>query len=217
MDVIDSLERARSELPRTVAVFERGRERGLHLGIQLYVSRDLNTLVDLAIGENQPGEPLTSDHLLPWLSAGKPLTALAVMQLVDEQRIDLDRPVVQLIPEFGQAGKEAITSRHLLTHTAGIDAVMLGWPQTPWDEIITRICAAPLRAGTIPGESAAYDPQRSWFILGEIVQRLRGRPIAEVLRENVLQRLGMMETWLALPVARYADYAPRLGRIEDEP
>lgn len=182
-DVVDSLSMAQSRLPRTLAVIQVGIERGLHFGVQLFVSRDLDPVVDLAVGENQPGEPLTSDLLLPWLSAGKPITAVAVMQLVEEGRLDLDRPVMQLIPEFGQGGKEAITVRHLLTHTAGIDAVALGWPGTPWDEIIARICAAPLKAGSIAGETPAYDPQRSWFILGEIVQRLRRTPDCRVVAE----------------------------------
>jgi len=212
-DVIDTLANAQSHLPRTLAVIQAGIERGLHHGVQLFVSRDLRPVVDLAIGENQPRERLTSDHILPWLSAGKPITAIAIMQLVEEGRLQLDDPVMQLIPEFAQSGKAAVTLRHLLTHTAGIDAVALGWPNTPWDEIIARICAAPLKAGSIPGDTPAYDPQRSWFILGEIVQRLRGRPIAEVLRRDIFEPLEMTHTWLALPEGVYDESAPQLGYI----
>lgn len=212
-EVVNTLVLAQGQLPRTLAVIQAGADRGLHYGVQLFVSRDLQPMVDLAVGENEPGVPLTSDTILPWLSAGKPITALAIMQLVEEGRLDLDRPVMQLIPEFGQGGKEAITVLHLLTHTAGIDAVALGWPGTPWDEIIARICATPLKPGAIPGETPAYDPQRSWFILGEIVQRLRGRPIAEWLRSEIFEPLGMKHTWLAMPAALYEEYAPRLGAV----
>ncbi len=204
---------AQTQLPQTFAVIQQGITRGLHLGVQLYVSRDLQPVVDLAIGENLPGEALTGDHILPWLSAGKPITALATLRLVEEGRLDLDQPVGELIPEFGQLGKETVTTRHLLTHTAGIEAVALGWPNTSWDEIIARICAAPLKAGAIAGDAHAYDPQRSWFILGEIIQRLRGRPIAEVLQKDIFEPLGMRDTWLAIPDSRYAEYEPRLGRI----
>lgn len=213
-DSIQNLSFAENQIPLTLAVIHSGITRGLHLGVQLYVSRDLQPIVDLAVGENQPGEPLTSDHVLPWLSAGKPLTALAIMQLVEQGLLDLDRPVMGLISEFGQGGKETITTRHLLTHTAGIDAVALGWPSTPWDEIIARICAAPLKVGSIAGQVPAYDPQRSWFILGEIIQRLRGRPISEVLRTDICVPLGMLDTWLAIPDSGYDEYAPRLGRIQ---
>ena len=212
-DVIDTLTTAQLHLPRTLAVIQAGIERGLHHGVQLYVSRDLLPVVDLAIGENQLGEPLTSHHVLPWLSAGKPITAIAILQLVEEGQLHLDDPVMQLIPEFAQGGKAAVTTRHLLTHTAGIDAVALGWPSTPWNEIIARICAAPLKAGSVPGETPAYDPQRSWFILGEIVQQLRGRPIADVLRRDLFEPLEMTHSWLAMPDATYDDHAAPLGYI----
>ena len=210
---LTTLSDAQTQLPQTLAVIQHGISRGLHFGVQLYVSRDLQPVVDLAIGENQPGEALTTDHILPWLSAGKPITALATLQLVDEGRLELDQPVSELIPEFGQLGKETVTTRHLLTHTAGIEAVALGWPNTSWSEIIARICAAPLKAGAVAGDMPAYDPQRSWFILGEIIQRLRGRPIAEVLRKDIFEPLGMRDSWLAIPDSRYAEYEPKLGRI----
>ena len=210
---ITTLEAAQSRLPKTWAAIQSGMTRGLQLGVQLFVSGDLTPVVDLAIGENQLGEALTGGHMLPWLSAGKPMTAVAVMQLVEEGGLDLDRPVVALIPEFGQQGKESVTTRHLLTHTAGIEAVALGWPGASWDEIIARICAAPLKAGAVAGDVCAYDPQRSWFILGEIIQRLRGRPVAEVLRSELFEPLGMCDTWLAVPDSRYEEYEPRLGRI----
>ena len=210
---ITTLDAAQSRFPKTLAVIQSGIMRGLHLGVQLFVSREMQPVVDFAIGENQPGEALTSDHILPWLSAGKPITALAVLQLVEEGLLDLDQPVEELIPAFGQQGKASVTPRHLLTHTAGIEAVALGWPGTSWDEIISRICAAPLKAGAVAGDSHAYDPQRSWFILGEIIQRLRGRSIAEVLRTDVFEPLEMRDTWLAIPDSQYEAYEPRLGRI----
>ncbi len=210
---ITTLDAAQSQLPKTLAVIQNGITRGLHLGVQLFVSRDLQPVVELAIGENQRGEALTSDHILPWLSAGKPITALAVMQLVEEGLLDLDQPVGEVIPEFGQPGKESVTTRHLLTHTAGIEAVALEWPSTSWDEIIARICAAPLKAGATAGDAHAYDPQRSWFILGEIMQRLRGRAVAEVLRSDLFEPLGMHDTWLAIPDSQYEEYESRLGRI----
>ncbi len=126
---IRTIHDAELALPRTLSAIRTGMSRGLHHGIQLYVSRDLHPIIDLAVGENLPGESLTSDHLLPWLSAGKPMTALAVLSLTEQGLWDLDRPVADLIPGFEAGGKGAITTRHLLTHTAGIDAVALGWPR----------------------------------------------------------------------------------------
>ena len=59
-------------LPRTQAVVHQGIADGWHRGAQIYVSRHGKTLASLALGERRPGEPMTADTLLLWLSAGKP-------------------------------------------------------------------------------------------------------------------------------------------------
>ena len=76
-----------------------------------------------------------------WLSSTKPTTAVALAQLWEQGLLDLDDPVARHIPEFAAQGKEGITLRHLLTHTAGLRMLDVGWPGDPWDEIIARICA----------------------------------------------------------------------------
>ena len=164
------------KLPRTLRQIRDGLDR-LHPGVQIYVSQGRRTIVDAAVGLAATGVPLTSDHTLAWLSAGKPLTAFAILQQVEAGRLDLDAPVVRNLPEFALHGKDTITLRHLLTHTAGIQPVPTGWPRASWHAIIARVCAAKLRHGAIPGTVAAYDPQRSWFVLGELLQRLRRRTV----------------------------------------
>lgn len=211
--MINSLFVARDALPRLLSVFEAGRTRGWHHGIQLYVSQRFEPLIDLALGEDEPGKPLTSDHGLPWLSAGKPVTAVAILQLVESGLIGLDQPVAELIPEFAAGGKATMTVRHLLTHCGGIDAVVLGWPQSDWETVIARVCAAPLKSGAIPGEAAAYDPQRSWFILGEIVRRLRGVPVADYVRREIFESLGMRDSWMAVPAELIASDAEQWGHV----
>ena len=69
-----------SNFPRTQTVIAQGIERGLHTGCQLYVSLRGNVLADVGVGESCPGVAMTADTINLWLSAGKPLTAVAVMQ-----------------------------------------------------------------------------------------------------------------------------------------
>ena len=68
-----------------------------------------------ATGAMQP------DTLMLWLSAGKPLTAIAIAMLMERGQLSLDQSVASVIPEFAVNGKEVITLRHLLTHTAGTE------------------------------------------------------------------------------------------------
>ncbi|HEX2642784.1 MAG TPA: serine hydrolase domain-containing protein, partial [Thermoanaerobaculia bacterium] len=84
-------------LPRTRAAIEEGIRQGLHLGAQLYVSRNGGTVASTALGEVRPGEPLTPDHLMLWLSSTKPVGAVALARLWERGRLELDDPVVRFI------------------------------------------------------------------------------------------------------------------------
>ena len=202
-------------LPRTVQTILDGVERGWHHGIQLYVSRNGETVADDAIGTGGEADgklrPFDSRTLMLWLSSGKPVTAVAVMRLVERGLIDLDTPAAEYVPEFGQRGKERITLRHLLTHTAGLEPVLSGWPHQPWDSIVLRVCEAGIQDGFVVGESAAYDPARTWFLLGEIVRRIAGRDIEHVVREEIFEPLGMTDSWMAIPKQIHRAYGERIG------
>src|SRR5262245_15876538 len=63
---------------------------------------------------------VTASSLFHLASIGKPMTALAVMLLVEEGRVALDDPVAAILPEFAGAECEEITTRHLLSHTSGL-------------------------------------------------------------------------------------------------
>ena len=80
-------------LPATLAALARGTAQGLHVGAQVYVSRGGEIVGDFATGLARPGVPMRRDSLIPWMSAGKPLAAVAVAQLWEQGRLDLDDPV----------------------------------------------------------------------------------------------------------------------------
>lgn len=205
------LDALRSRLPQTASVLQHGAERGLHTAGQLYLSLHGEIIVNAAWGEAQPGVPMTPDTINLWLSAGKPLTAAAFARCWEAGQVRLDDPVASVIPEFARSGKEAVTFRHLLTHTAGLRHVETGWPDLPWDETIARICASPLDPDAFPGRTAGYHTQSSWFLLGETLQRLAGETFTELLRNVILIPAGLTETRAAIATEEYAEIAPRLG------
>jgi CubicO group peptidase (beta-lactamase class C family) len=200
-------------LPRTTAAFERGRETGLHAGAQFYVSRGGEVVADSALGEARPGVPMRRNTITPWLSAGKPITAVAIAQLAGKSLLTYDDPVSRFLPEFGQAGKQLITLRHLLTHTAGFREADRIPDNLTWDETIPRICATPLETGWVPGERAGYQLFSSWFILGEVVHRIGGYAYNSYARANVFQPLGMSDSWIGMPPEMFRHYGERIGFI----
>jgi CubicO group peptidase (beta-lactamase class C family) len=205
---------ATTALPRTRTVLRAGVDAGLHIGAQVYVSRRGNVIADFAIGESRPGVPMTTDTLMVWLSATKPLTAVAIGQLWEQGKLDIQDPVARHVPEFAQNGKESVTVWHLLTHTCGIRWLDTGWPQTPWEQIIARICAMPMERGWVPGEKAGYHATTSWFILGEIVQRLGGMKFSDYVREEICLPFGMNDSWIGMPAEQYDQYGDRLGILQ---
>ncbi|MBC9733956.1 serine hydrolase domain-containing protein [Nocardioides marmotae] len=126
-------------------------------------------------------------------SITKTLTAVLVLQLVDEGRLDLDAPIRAVLGEVPYADRSA---RQLLAHASGITAEPAGewWERSAgvtFEELLARHAAEP--AVTSPGSRFHYS-NLGYALLGEVVARLRGRPWADCVAERVLAPLGMTRT-----------------------
>ena len=200
---------------RTRAIFENGIQEKLHPGAQLYVSRAGEVLIDEAFGEAREGVPMRSDSITLWFSAGKPITAVAIGQLVERGLLQWDTRVAEVVPEFVGQGKEPVTLRHLLTHTAGLRNAEAIDSSLSWDEQIARICELPLEENWIPGQRAGYHVSGTWQLLGEIVRRAGGLPVDAFVRENIFLPLEMNDSWLSLPAQNLGSYGERLAFVYD--
>ncbi len=174
-------------------VVQQGIDRKLHLGVQLSLSYNGQTY-ELACGQSRPHKALDSDTRLFWLSACKPIAAVATLILQQQGRLSVDDPVSQYLDCFTGEGKDQITIKHILSHTAGLKDVRTGWPDTDFNEILSRLCQTPLQENWIPGQRAAYVPAASWILLGEIIARVSGTPFAQFAQREILDPLQMDET-----------------------
>jgi CubicO group peptidase (beta-lactamase class C family) len=102
------------------AVLDRLVADGIEPGGAVAVVRDGVVEVDHVAGTRDGVAPWTSDTLVMTFSVAKPFAALAFLDAVAEGHLGLDQPVASVWPEFGRAGKEATTMRHLLSHQAGL-------------------------------------------------------------------------------------------------
>ena len=191
----------------------------MQIGSQVYVSRHSKPLADFALGLSRADVPMTTDTMMIWFSSSKAITAVAVAQQWERGKLALDDPVAKYIPEFGKRGKEAITIRHVLTHRGGFRMAdggnqSLGRTMT---ENLKLIYQAELEAGWIPGKKAGYHPTSGWFILGEIVQRLSGKPFSRYVREEIFLPLGMQDCWVGMPAERFRTYGTRIGWMHQTP
>jgi CubicO group peptidase (beta-lactamase class C family) len=146
-----------------------------------------------------------------WIfSASKPYVAVLIHLLADRRLLSLDDPVSAHWPEFAAKGKGGITIRHVLQHRSGLAAIgtTIGDVLTlaDWSRFIRRIENAEPRRPA--GEAPAYQPLVYGFILGELVQRVTGKPVAEVLATELLRPLEAHDTYLGLPNAEWDRHVP---------
>ena len=194
-------------LIRTQKIFDREINSRSHSGAQLYVSLRGELMADCAFGQAGPGVAMNIRTHQLWMSAGKPITAIAILQLVARGELSLDTTVAEVIPGFAVNGKAAITIRHCLTHTAGFRGPLNNFTPGPWEDIITRVCKLKQEPGWVPGEKAGYHVGSSWFALGEIIARVGGCSFDDFVRNNVLRPAGAMR-------ASFADVASAGDQID---
>jgi CubicO group peptidase (beta-lactamase class C family) len=202
-------------LDRFESAIQDGIARGLHIGAQASVNLHGQSIANLAVGESRPGVAMTPDSIMLWLSATKPVTAVCIAQLWERGQIALDDRVIQFIPEFAGGGKEAITLRHMLTHTAGIRAAANNFTRDGWEATLSKIYEAKVEPGWIPGKKAGYHVASTWFVLGELVRRIDGRPFDQYVRDEIFLPLGMIDSWVGMPVDRYEQYGNRIGIMQN--
>ncbi len=202
---------ALAQYQRTAEIVRKGIDLGLHTGVQVYAAVNGVPVLDDAIGEAAPGTPLRVDTLMPWLSSCKPVTAVAVARLAEQEALDYDAPIARYLPAFGQHGKEHVTIHHVLTHTGGFRDLAGRSTAGTVADTLERVCALPLEPGWVPGERAGYHPRTSWVVLGALVEACAGQPVGHYLRDRIFAPLGMSDCWLGLPADRVAAYHGRLG------
>ncbi len=149
------------------------------------------------------------DTLVNVFSVGKAMAAVCTARLIGQGRLNADAPVARYWPEFGAAGKDAVTVRQLLSHQAGVPALrdkMRDGSQFDWTAMTAAIAAEP--PWWPPGSAHGYHVNTFGFLAGELIRRVTGRTIGTMLREEVAQPLGA-DIHIGLPARehhRVADF-----------
>ena len=136
--------------------------------------------------------PMREDTVFDLASVSKLFTSIAVVQLIEERKVDLDAPVATYLPEFAANGKEAVTVKQLLTHTSGFTAWLPLYSRYP--DKASRIKAVMDQPLTNPPGSTYLYSDLNMITLGVMVERLRGKPLDQVVAERITGPLGMTDT-----------------------
>ncbi len=151
--------------------------------------------------------PMRVDTIFDMASITKVMaTTTAVMQLVEQGKIDLNTPVSDYWPEFKQNGKDLVTIRELMTHYSGLPPDLPLKPEwTGYDTAMKLIEDSPLDVP--PGTRFIYS-DINFETLGEIVRRITGQTLDVYCAEHVFGPLGMKETMFKPPASLRPRIAP---------
>jgi len=143
-----------------------------------------------------PNQPNTKHRLG---SITKQFTAMLILQLVSEGKLDLQAPITTYLPDYPKASGDIITSHHLLTHTSGIPNYTAfskfmedesSNPYTP-EEFVKTFANKALKF--TPGEKFSYS-NSGYFLLGTLIEKLSGKSYEQMLQDNIFTPLNMKDT-----------------------
>ncbi len=146
------------------------------------------------------GKARTADAVFLLASISKPMTAAALLTLVDRGQVSLSDPVQRFIPEFRNEGRERVLVRHLLTHTSGLPDMLpedqeLRKRHAPLSDFVELACRTPLLFA--PGTDVRYQSM-GILLASEIASRVAKQAFPEFVHEHVFQPLGMRNTSFGL-------------------
>jgi serine-type D-Ala-D-Ala carboxypeptidase len=195
-------------------------KRGDSPSVAVLVARRGVIVLHEAFGVRRYGDPsptLKPDSIFPISSCSKSITAAAVMCLVDDGLIGLNRPFIDYIPELDVPEVQWLQEARvadLLCHTSGIDDLKLGdfiaeaaerSPELPSpgpgqhpviNQRIRLAAGAPLARR--PGTAMLYS-NFGFLLLGDIVRRVSGVPFWQLVRSRLFEPLGMHDSYFVLP------------------
>jgi CubicO group peptidase (beta-lactamase class C family) len=167
------------------------------------------TVIDLWAGAADPraGTPFTETTLAPVFSTGKAVMALMIATCVERGLLDYDRPVAEIWPAYGQAGKDQITLGQMMSHQDGLPGFDTEVDPAIWFDrqaVLDRLCEqAPMwPAGTASG----YHPITIGYLAGEVFRLADGRTMGTALREDFALPFDL-DLWIGLPEAEHGRVA----------
>jgi len=195
------------QVERLLAYADAEVEQGRLPAYQLALARDGEVLLHRTVGAAE-------DARFTTFSVTKAVTAAVAWM-----HLDPALPVAEVLPSF--ADKPAVRVEHLLTHTAGFPRAKLSFEEAA-DPVARRERFASWRLSWVPGEQLEYHPTSAHWVLATLVEELTGRPFSEVVRERLVDPLGLAALRLgddgpAVDVLHVGEATDRIDPLQADP
>jgi CubicO group peptidase (beta-lactamase class C family) len=187
-------------LQRLVACIQADIDQGQTASASILVARGGAIGCREVLGSVAPGRAAAADDLYLLMSLSKSFTAALVLQAIDHGRFTLDTRAADILPGFGVAGKQGITVRQLLSHTAGVFPALPPPPPLGFDDmgnlakVVAAVSAVPV--AFVPGTQCCYAPTAGHAVLAQmlVVTDPAKRSFATIAQEDLFEPLGMADT-----------------------
>ena len=205
---------------RVADAFKKNFDANGEVGASVCLTVGGETVVDLwgGVADPKAGTPWTQVTVSIVFSCTKGATALCAHILASRGKLDLDAPVVELWPEFGQHGKAHVTTRMMLDHSAGVPALRAKVKDDgPYDWAYMTGRLADEEPFWVPGTRNGYHGFTFGWTVGEMVRRASGKSLGTFFQEEVAKPLGL-DFWIGLPEEiepRVAPILPHVYKAED--
>lgn len=173
-------------------VFQEQLDSGNEVGASIAVNISGEEVIDLWGGykDVERKQPWSKDTIVNVWSSSKVVSALAVLILIDQGKIDAFEKVSKYWPEFAQNGKENVEVRHFLSHSSGVS----GWEEKVTPELVCDVpqATAMLAAQPLwwePGTASGYHMLNMGHLLGELVRRVSGKPLKQFIAEEIATKV----------------------------
>ncbi|GAA4310476.1 hypothetical protein GCM10023183_28440 [Nibribacter koreensis] len=192
---------AQAQTPDSVDVFlqEIMQQRAIP-GMQVAVVRkgEIIKLGAYGVASLEHDVPVTNETTFSLNSITKAFTGVALLQLVEDKKLDLNAPASKYLDHL-PASWQSVTVKQLASHTAGLPNVLdpnTGeWTfQRMGDAGWTQVLSQPNEFAA--GEKFSYN-QTGYVLLGQIIDKLAGKPFIEFIKERQLQAVGVQKTGFA--------------------
>lgn len=169
-------------------LFQQQLDSTNELGASIAVSIDGKEIIDLYGGWKSidRDDPWEKDTIVNVWSSTKCFSALAVLMLIDQGKLDPFEKVSKYWPEFAQNGKENVEVRHFLSHSSGVS----GWAEPVTADLVCDLVKstemlAKQAPWWEPGTASGYHSLNMGHLLGELVRRVSGKSLTQFIAEEI--------------------------------
>jgi teichoic acid D-alanine hydrolase len=187
-----------SELEKVVDSFQK--DKNFNGTVLIATDGKIDFISGTGLADRQSNSKITSNSKFKIASITKTFTAVLILKLYEQGKIDLNATIGKYFPEYKGVGRDKVTIHQLLTYSSGISNQSEKGGMLPYqsslslDEFTNKYCSGNLEFE--PGSKSVY-ANTEYIILGKIIENITGKPFAKVLQEQILSPLKMKNSGMA--------------------